>query len=796
MASELSISDPLVLLAQAAGLVGPAAATGGAAGGTNDLTRSQRVAAVGEPAPIVFCRRRADGGGVLLQPAATEARFTNNPTTNELTMSLQLVLAAGPIGQLQVRDVRQGPCLVGTLQQTYNQRAGTWTPGNFVTAVASPLTTWDVPVFCGTGGSYRGLTTASFVSSYDDDDDRWGWQINLFVRDGRPVVRLRDGLTGASNNWADLFLLLLRESLRIPDSLIDLPGLAVIAQFLEVNQLFCDVEIRQQSDLGSWLEQTAPKFLTHLSKTDGTVGLRPLLQLTAEGEVYIGPVEHVATFTADDMVAFEREWIPQSQRESIVAAVVWRQQDEGDVGLARTLLVGFADQLGVDAPTETFDLSDVCTTEIHAARFGAYQAARRYHISHTARLELRPGAFNATLQPGQIIRFYLPFSSSVGPGANVDTLYEIARITRPPDGAMVLDLVEHPIDSLGRSVVAVEVARAAAPGYSITQPRDNTSCNVNSPGDDSLVADVGQDLPNLPLDDAFQSPIGDAGDFSPSDWEYNDSINDWVDSNGNTLPEGWQQDGEGAWRPQQSGRPQQGVTEASSGIGDPSGVSAEDLVNNQEPRENLPVGIPAEGPYVGATVTAGTPPCQGGFIEWQRSDLDDASDGWDPIATGEAYEITGNDGGRYIRYTVNCPGDEPGVPYGSSVVFQAGTEDIPNLSPTQSVYVAATYQRGYGDTFAGTSCGQMRAVREVWNFAGTPVATQYQNIGNIGQQVISEGDFPSNTCLGSSFPNSRRRVRVTRNGSNIIDTGGVTIPLGGSTNLRWFLSTTPPSSYP
>ena len=87
------------------GQVRPPVADRGASG-NNLLDTQQRAAVIGEPVPIVFCRRENGSGGVLISPPATECRFENDDANN-LTASYHLVLSEGRIGSIQVRDVFQ-----------------------------------------------------------------------------------------------------------------------------------------------------------------------------------------------------------------------------------------------------------------------------------------------------------------------------------------------------------------------------------------------------------------------------------------------------------------------------------------------------------------------------------------------------------------------------------------------------------------------------------------------------------------------------------------------------------------
>ena len=139
-------SDPLAFLTAQGGVVGTPLTKGGASGADN-LDQKQRSAVVGEPIPIVFCRRTGGTGGLLISPPATEARFSDDASSN-ITASYHLVLSDGQIDSIQVRDVFQRACRVGSFTQTYDRRAGTFVAGNFIDNTPN----LEAPTYCGTSG--------------------------------------------------------------------------------------------------------------------------------------------------------------------------------------------------------------------------------------------------------------------------------------------------------------------------------------------------------------------------------------------------------------------------------------------------------------------------------------------------------------------------------------------------------------------------------------------------------------------------------------------------------------------
>ena len=75
----IQVSDPLQLLPYQSGAV-TSPGKESAANASADLTGPQQIAKIGEPVPIVFCRRRNNNGGVFVSPKATEARYENDVT--------------------------------------------------------------------------------------------------------------------------------------------------------------------------------------------------------------------------------------------------------------------------------------------------------------------------------------------------------------------------------------------------------------------------------------------------------------------------------------------------------------------------------------------------------------------------------------------------------------------------------------------------------------------------------------------------------------------------------------------
>ena len=464
------ILDPLAFLPYQIGHIEPPLTEGPAQGAT-ELDSKQRAIQLGEPIPIVFCRRVDNVGGVFVSPGATEGRFQNNGTTNELTVNLELVLSEGELPALELRDVFQRACRVGTWAQTYNQRAGTWLPGNFITAVANK-TPWNCPVYCGTSGEYTDLTTLSFTNTYADADETWDRQVHCFVRQGMQVERIIDSVTGSSNNVVDLALYLIRQSSRFPEDMIDLDSMLASAQFTDTNGFFYNGEFSNSTNLEDWLQQISRNFLLRVSCKNGLKAFRPRLPVNVDHTIKTTAIEWVFAFTEEHLIpdGFEIEYIPLSERKAICAQILWRQQPDNDIGLIRTSEVRFTGE-AANGPYEQYDLSQFCTSEDHAVKVGAYIIAKRKYITHTLRIKVKPDAYNSTLVLGDIVRVQLRRETDATDVTFHDYLYEVERINKSISGVVELDLMHFPIDSEGRSLVALQVDEAVGDGYELPTGR-------------------------------------------------------------------------------------------------------------------------------------------------------------------------------------------------------------------------------------------------------------------------------------------------------------------------------------
>jgi hypothetical protein len=659
---KLRISDPLQLLPYQTGLLKPPLDKKAAEGNSaSNLDTQQKAIELGQPVPIVFGKyvdeagTEEDHGGVFISPGATKARYENGfsidgtsyPTGLQVTMNM--VLSQGELGQIQVQDVYQRACKKGTAVVYYGANAGAlYAPGNYVTYPAL----WTCPNYCGTNdGTYEDMTTLWYRNTYFEGDDTWNRQVHVFVRNGIKVPRLIEGTTDSSNNMLDLAIYLIRETSRVPELLIDTTAMTLAANFTATNKFYWDGVIADSSNLEDWMQRMAGFFLLRVSDKNGKKGFRPRLPINANYTINTGVISWVYGFTEEHLLpdGFQIEYIPLTERKPICAQMIWRQQPPNDIGFIRTTEVRI-DGEAVDGPYEQFDMSQFCTWEDHAVKVGAYEVARRKYVTHSLRIKVKPDSFNTTLVLGDIVRVQLRRETDPGLVTFHDYLYEVEKINKTISGVVELDLMHFPIDSQGRSILALYVAGAEGTGYLYDVGRNDYACDDpdNEGNDDPLPTNVGENNPDEPDTDV-------------------DLPNPGVDNGtGTGLPTD---------RPVFPGG---APTTNYPPSGSPTGNNPSDPFEEDNPVGPTLTGNPQN---VGSELTANNV-CPGAYVEWYRcptGNNNNASTVADQctLVTGGVeelnYTISDQDGGHHITAIGRCP--DPGSPSGYGEPFVIGFLD-------------------------------------------------------------------------------------------------------------------------
>jgi hypothetical protein len=515
----LNISDPLALLAIESGQVPNPSRQEGAAGSSR-LDVAQRSIDFGEAVPIVFGRRRNDKGGILISPGATECRFENDEA-NAVTAYYHLVLSEGRLDSIEVRDVFQKSCRVGTHTQTYNRRAGTWLPGNFIVQ-REDLPLPEATFICGSLGLYPDITTVSFQITIPSGFNQWDRQVHFFIRGGMHVDRLLTNDNGPSDNFADLVRWMLVKADRIPLPLIDVEQLQATALFLEVNNFTCNAWIQQATNYSDFIGKWAPYFLLIASNRSGKKGLRPVLPTNQDGTIKTDPIDIEYTFTENLIIpgTFEVEYANFADRQPFVAQMTWRQELGNEAAIIRTAEVRIPGTAAA-GPYESHDLSEFCTNEDHAAKVGSYIVADRFYTTHSIRFAPRPQLHSTLLKVGSIIRVALERDTPNTQPCRHDYLYQIQRISKTFSGETQYECRHFPVDAQRRSIVALNVASAQGTGITLTTQTSGVSCDINSSSDTSVPTE------------SFLVP----GDFGTNDPDFGFGVAEFGGAEVDGLPE-------------------------------------------------------------------------------------------------------------------------------------------------------------------------------------------------------------------------------------------------------------------
>ena len=326
---------------------------------------------------------------------------------------------------------------------------------------SEPLPKPEATLYCGTGGTFAGLTTLSVVKQYPAGDEGGRRHIHAFIRNGVAVPRLIEGTDGASNQFPDLARRLMVASSKVRTELINNSMLLASAQFCAAQGFTCDCVVANPTNLPEWLDRVAPFYLLKPSNSWGRMGLRPALPITPAFAIDTGTITPTVVLDETDIVpgSWQYTYSPRADRLPFCAVILWREQPEDNAGTQRATEVRYRGE-ATGGPFEEIDASEFVTREAHAMRIGAYRLAMRRHVTHKGIVQVLPSVGLDVLQPGAIIRLNRARNPSVGVPSTWSYLYEIERVSGPTNGPWALELTHFPVDSQGRSVVARDVVAA------------------------------------------------------------------------------------------------------------------------------------------------------------------------------------------------------------------------------------------------------------------------------------------------------------------------------------------------
>jgi len=305
------------------------------------------------------------------------------------------------------------------------------------------------------------------------DADLKQQQAYFYIDQGVQVDLYSGGLvsgsytTGASNQFVDLVGYLFKTYANLQSSdantigaQIDMSNAEDIADFCSNYLLYCNGVISQNVNLIEYVSQTARLFLLSLVSTGGQYQLKPLLPITNLHALDLTALTPAATFSADEILpgTYKKDFIPAEERKPFFATMLYREVSEIAVSKQVSVQVSYPGT-SLDAPIEQFDLTEVCTNQIHAAIVGAYELARRKHTTHTVSFST---ALDTTgLIPTNIVKVDITRNNSKGDNTVYSEWYQITSITHNSDGVSNISAVHFPVTSSDVAQISYDIANVS-----------------------------------------------------------------------------------------------------------------------------------------------------------------------------------------------------------------------------------------------------------------------------------------------------------------------------------------------
>lgn len=311
-------------------------------------------------------------------------------------------------------------------------------------------------------------------------------QLFIFVENGiavdkwrfvNPSISSPGGFTyslGASNRLADLILYYIKSSGRYPNSanlqVLSYTDIATTALFHQNYYFGYDGVINDTTNFASWAQQVAPMFLCKLFMFNSLFRLRPLLPLTDSGYINIGALTPVLTFTdlsvsADSTVgtiiagSYQKTYTSIDDRRPFRIVVTFKKTSQYFVEVATTVKVRYLDY-AADVPEESYDMSDFCTNDIHAALYAKYVLATRRYSTHRVSFQTAqsPNNLAAPFKPLDLIAVSIKREDSTGTNRTETNHYLIESLELDSTTGITSVTATHfPLNGSGVSIISASI---------------------------------------------------------------------------------------------------------------------------------------------------------------------------------------------------------------------------------------------------------------------------------------------------------------------------------------------------
>ena len=187
---------------------------------------------------------------------------------------------------------------------------------------------------------------------------------------------------------------------------VDKDSFDAAAVWTTSRRYFFDGAVSERINLRSWGAEVAANYLLDLVIRNGRFALRPVAN-------FGGPETITGLFTSGNILedSFEMSYFELQERQPIRVSVRWRQEKEASNIESRGLFPVMREvsvrEVGVseDAPLETVDLGDYCTSQVHAIDVAKWKIRSRRLIDHSVKFKTTPT--EASLDIGSVFKLGL-----------------------------------------------------------------------------------------------------------------------------------------------------------------------------------------------------------------------------------------------------------------------------------------------------------------------------------------------------------------------------------------------------
>jgi hypothetical protein len=214
---------------------------------------------------------------------------------------------------------------------------------------------------------------------------------------------------------------------------VDTASFANATAWNRSRRYFYDGTLSKPVNIRQWGSDTAALFLLDLVTRNGVSYLQPAV-------LFNEPEEITGIFNSGNVIegSFKLSYFPQQDRQRIRVSVKWREEraavgDGSNRGLFPVIREVTVREVGTSeiAPIESIDMSDFCTSELHAIDVAKLKCSLKRASTHQVEFSTVPQ--QATLTPGRCFKLAM----------------ETVAYAKPRNGAILSDGTIISSDSLG-----------------------------------------------------------------------------------------------------------------------------------------------------------------------------------------------------------------------------------------------------------------------------------------------------------------------------------------------------------